>query len=151
MFVIFATIYGTFGIRSNNNLNTTFNRSDLKLLAAQEGAVIEYDPVFTPCQLLEVIARERVAGPKFPLGQTVATPGVVEAFERNGQSPITFLRRHLRGDWGELDQEDVAENEFSLRHGLRFLSAYNLKDGPRIWIITEADRSSTTILLPSEY
>jgi hypothetical protein len=88
---------------------------------------------------------------KFPLGQVVATPGALAALQATGQSPLPFLQRHSQGDWGELDQEDVAENEFSLVNGLRILSAYSLSDGTRIWIITEADRSATTILLPSEY
>ncbi len=130
---------------------TYFNRSDLELLAAQEDAAIEYDATFTPCRLSEVVARERGDGPKFPLGRLVATPGALAAFEANKQSPTIFVRRHLKGDWGEVDVHDVQENEFSLINGLRLLSAYTLKDGTRIWIITEADRSATTILLPSEY
>jgi hypothetical protein len=65
--------------------------------------------------------------------------------------PREFLSRHAQGDWGELDEHDRNENEFSLREGFRILSAYHLKDDTRIWIITEADRSSTTILLPEEY
>jgi hypothetical protein len=59
--------------------------------------------------------------------------------------------RHLAGDWGELDEHDIRENEFSLEHGLRLLSAYRLSNGTKIWIITEADRSVTTFLLPEEY
>lgn len=62
-----------------------------------------------------------------------------------------FLRRHVRGDWGEIDDHDRSENELSVEAGFRLHSAYELRDGTRIWIITEADRSSTTILLPSEY
>jgi hypothetical protein len=88
---------------------------------------------------------------KFPLGQVVATPGALAAFQATGQSPLPFLQRHSQGDWGELDADDVQENEFSMTHGLRLLSAYSFADGTRIWIITEADRSATTILLPSEY
>jgi hypothetical protein len=130
---------------------TYFNHSDLELLEAQEGATIAYDPTFTPCRLSEVIARERGDGPKFPLGQVVATPGAAAALETNQQSPTIFVRRHRKGDWGDLDADDIQENEFSLTHELRLLSAYILKDGTCIWIITEADRSATTILLPSEY
>jgi hypothetical protein len=130
---------------------TYFNRSDLELLEAQEGATIAYAPTFTPCRLSEVIARERGAGPKFPLGQVVATPGAVAALETNQQSPTIFVRRHRKGDWGDLDAGDIQENAFSLTYGLRLLSAYILKDGSCIWIITEADRSVTTILLPEEY
>jgi len=89
--------------------------------------------------------------PKFPLGQVVATPGALEALTANHQIPLEFLSRHAAGDWGELDDHDRKENQYSLTHGLRLLSAYTLRDGTRLWIITEADRSVTTLLLPSEY
>ena len=85
---------------------------------------------------------------RFPLGRVVATPG---ALDRSHATPQTFLSRHQIGDWGDLDTADRAENEYSLEHGFRLLSAYTLPDGSRIWIITEADRSSTCILLPEEY
>jgi hypothetical protein len=88
---------------------------------------------------------------KFHPGQIMATPGALEAFEASGESPLAFLQRHLAGDWGELSPEDICENELSLQHGWRLLSAYTLKNGTKIWIITEATRESTTILLPSEY
>lgn len=87
----------------------------------------------------------------FEIGQLVATPGALEAFERNGQTPLEFIQRHINHDWGDLDDDDKRENDYSVAHGFRILSAYRLKDSTRIWIITEADRSSTTILLPSEY
>ena len=64
---------------------------------------------------------------------------------------MVLLARHLSGDWGEVCAEDAKENEFSLQHGFRLLSAYRLSDGTKIWIITEADRSATTFLLPEEY
>ena len=89
--------------------------------------------------------------PRFSLGQVFATPGALAALEAAGQAPQDFLARHEIGDWGTLPQEDVEENEFSLQHGLRLFSAYNLVDGTRIWLITEADRSATTILLPADY
>jgi hypothetical protein len=79
------------------------------------------------------------------------TPGAFEAFQRTGEQPIRFLARHVTGDWGELDEEDRMENEFSLQRGFRVLSRYILTDGTIIWIITEADRSVTTFLLPEEY
>ena len=88
---------------------------------------------------------------RFPLGQIVATPGALAALEEAGDSPAAFVRRHAAGDWGNIDEHDQQENEFSVEHGLRLLSAYTLSDGTRIWIITEADRSATTLLLPSEY
>ena len=88
--------------------------------------------------------------PLFPLGQVVATPGALQAFENAGQEPEEFLNRHDRGDWGEVSDEDKQENEFSVQQGFRILSAYTTSAGERIWIITEADRSATTILLPEE-
>ena len=88
---------------------------------------------------------------RFALGQTFITPGAEEALQSAGQTATEFLRRHMSGDWGELSDEDVRENEFSLKEGLRLLSAYQTGKGQKLWIITEADRSATTILLPSEY
>ena len=88
---------------------------------------------------------------KFPLGQIVATPGALAALEKSSEEPGTFLARHLSGDWGDLSEEDRKENEFSLAHGLRLLSTYTLKNGDKLWIISEADRSSTALLLPNEY
>lgn len=88
---------------------------------------------------------------KFPLGQIVATPGALEAFREAGEEPLTYLERHLAGDWGEVCEEDRQENELSLREGFRILSAYTLSNGTKIWVISEADRSATTFLLPSEY
>ena len=87
----------------------------------------------------------------FPLGQIVATPGALAALEHAGQGAHELLIRHVSGDWGELDADDRRENELSLREGFRLLSAYHLTTGEKMWIITEADRSATTLLLPSEY
>src|SRR6266403_1367640 len=89
---------------------------------------------------------------RFALGQTYITPGAEEALMIAGQTGIEFLRRHMSCDWGsELSENDIRENEFSLSEGFRVLSAYRTAKGQKLWIITEADRSSTTILLPSEY
>lgn len=87
----------------------------------------------------------------FPLGQTVATPGALEALTTSGQSPAEFLDRHVRGDWGLVDAEDQQANDDAVRHGTRILSAYKTNQGVKLWVITEADRSSTCILLPDEY
>lgn len=92
-----------------------------------------------------------MSGIKFTPGTVVATPGVLEAFRASGDDPASFLLRHLSGDWGELDKHDRRENELSVEHGWRILSCYRLSSGTRIWIITEADRSVTTFLLPEEY
>jgi hypothetical protein len=87
----------------------------------------------------------------FPLGQIVATPGALAALERAQQAPTCFLARHASRDWGELEPADVAENQFSITHGFRLLSSYETNAGEKLWIITEADRSATTLLLPEEY
>jgi hypothetical protein len=89
--------------------------------------------------------------PLFPLGQLVATPGALAALTTAGQTPLEFVAQHVRGQWGELSDDDWKENNFALTRGLRLLSAYTLKSGERLWIITEADRSVTTLLLPDEY
>jgi hypothetical protein len=88
---------------------------------------------------------------RFLLGQIVATPGALDALAQAGDNPAALLGRHVTGDWGELDEHDQRENEFSVSRSLRILSAYTLSDGTKLWIITEADRSCTTLLLPSEY
>jgi hypothetical protein len=88
---------------------------------------------------------------RFNPGKVMATPGAFAAFEASGESLFDYLARHLSGDWGEVDAEDARENELSLKHDLRVLSAYTLKNGTKIWVITETDRSSTCLLLPEEY
>ena len=89
--------------------------------------------------------------PRFPLGRVVATVGALAVLFDAGQAPREFIERHVSGDWGELDSEDSASNEEALKWGLRIFSAYRTSDGEKVWVITEADRSSTTLLLPSEY
>ena len=92
---------------------------------------------------------------RFPLGRVVATPGALDVLEETGTDALALLRRHLRGDWGEIPACDARENELSVREGFRVLSSYPVgdeaDDGERVWIITAADRSSTCLLLPSEY
>ena len=95
--------------------------------------------------------RQLMATAKFSLGSLVATPGALTAIEASGQQPDAYLLRHGSGDWGELDADDRQSNETAIEYGLRILSAYQLPTGVRIWIITEADRCSTCILLPEEY
>ena len=84
-------------------------------------------------------------------GRTLATPGALAALQETGADPAALLRRHCAGDWGEVSPEDARENDFSLGRELRLLSRYTLPDGTAVWVITEADRSATTILLPDEY
>ena len=87
----------------------------------------------------------------FQLGKLVGTPGALDAMENAKQNPFELLARHVIGDWGDLDDEDKKENEISVKEGFRILSAYTLETNVKVWVITEWDRSVTTILLPSEY
>jgi hypothetical protein len=79
------------------------------------------------------------------------TIGAREALEDSNELPITFLAKQQSGYWGIVGREDKQENEFSIKNGFRLLSAYMTTNSEKIWIITEADRSVTTILLPEEY
>jgi hypothetical protein len=107
---------------------------------------VAWDPT-QGCWVSTIVRPHR---PRFPLGRLVATPGALQALADAGQDPMTFVRRHQAGDWGEVPEEDQQENEFSVTHGFRILSAYRTTRGVRIWVITEADRSASTILLPEE-
>jgi hypothetical protein len=85
-----------------------------------------------------------------PLGKVVATPGALNLLMGAGEDAFDYLARHSTGDWGELCEYDCRQNKVALRTGERVLSSYPVGGG-RIWIVTEADRSVTTILLPGEY
>jgi len=93
---------------------------------------------------------EEMTGVKFSPGSVYITPGAQEQFTASGDDPLAFLIRHLAGDWGDVDEHSRRENELSLQHW-RLLSAYRLSNGVKFWIITEADRSVTSFLLPDEY
>jgi hypothetical protein len=86
----------------------------------------------------------------FPLGQIVATPGALALLDRGAVNAASLIQRHQSGDWGNVPPEDAEENDFSVVNGNRILSSYPIGED-RLWIITEADRSSTTLLLPEEY
>ena len=88
---------------------------------------------------------------RFQLGRVVATPGALSALEKAEQLPAEFLDRHVNGDWGDVPDAHKQENEVSVEQGFRILSAYTTSAGDRIWVLTDADRSVTTILLPNEY
>jgi hypothetical protein len=95
--------------------------------------------------------------PLFPLGRVVATPAALTLLEKHGVASVTLLNRHQSGDWGDLEGDDRSANFAALKNGSRLLSAYNLLNGHRIWVITEAvgedgvTRSSSCILLPQDY
>jgi hypothetical protein len=96
---------------------------------------------------MEQLRKRRV----FELGHILATPGALAALQKAGQEPHDFLARHVACDWGDLSDEDQKANEYSLEHGLRLLSSYRTNAGDKLWIITESDRTATTLLLPEEY
>ena len=88
--------------------------------------------------------------PLFSLGRVVATPGAIALMEAARIDPVQLLQRHQSGDWGDLDAEDQRENDYAVHRWLRIFSAYG-QPPDRLWVITEADRSLTTILRPDEY
>jgi hypothetical protein len=88
--------------------------------------------------------------PRFALGHVVATPDVAEHFATNGINALDYLGRHASGDWGEVPPEDAALNELALAQNSRLLSRYTIA-GKCVWLITEADHSSSTFLFPDEY
>ncbi len=90
-------------------------------------------------------------GRRFEPGAVVATPGALAVLARHGEEPGEYLARHLSGDWGDLCEFDRRENARALESGARLFSSYDLGDGRKLWVITEADRSSTCLLLPEEY
>ena len=88
---------------------------------------------------------------RFGLGAVFATPAALDALGSAEVSPSELLERHAAGDWGDVPPEDARANEYALKRGLRVISSYPLPGGERVWIITEADRSSTSIITPDEY
>ena len=102
-------------------------------------------------RLGEILTEELMRPGRFDLGRIVGTPGALEAIEQAGHIPPEFLIRHKHGDWGELPEEDAHANEQALRHGTRLFSAYSTRRQEPLWVITEADRSATTMLVPDEY
>jgi len=94
---------------------------------------------------------EDTNGPRFELGRITVTPAALSALEAADVPGLLLLAKHIHGDWSELAEHDRLQNELAVLLGLRVLSSYALPDGKRIWVITEADRSATTILLPGEY
>lgn len=112
----------------------------------------------TPVPPLTYAQQQGSSSPLFTLGTVVATPGALALLAQYGIQPLELLRRHVSGDWGELCSSDKHANSLALVNGERILSSYSLDkqkpadpDGVRVWILTERDRSVTTVLRPSEY
>lgn len=89
--------------------------------------------------------------PKFELGRVLMTRGIQALVIEERCDPWTLVQRHVIGDWGDLDEEDRLANEASIHNGGRLMSAYRIDDSLTVWVITEAGREVTTVLLPSEY
>jgi hypothetical protein len=104
---------------------------------------------FQPFKFKGGIMNTHPLSKSFPLGQTVITNNALDRL--HSADVCAALGRHAQCDWGDLGAGDKAENELSLREGFRLLSAYKDRQGTRFWIITEADRSVTTVLLPEDY
>lgn len=103
---------------------------------------------------MNILSEPHVIPSRFPLGQLVFTRGVADLVAENpdfDEFVILGMMRHAQCDWGDMCAEDKQENEFSLDKHLRLFSAYEHKTLPKVWIITEADRSATTVLFPDEY
>jgi hypothetical protein len=98
-----------------------------------------------------VAFRNNLPRQKFPLGKIVATPAALDALAKSGDSPYSLFARHATGDWGDLCAADKQANDAALIDGERIFSAYHLRDGTKVWEITESERSATTLLLPSDY
>lgn len=88
---------------------------------------------------------------KFPLGSLQATPAALEVLERSGEDPYSLIMRHANCDWGTCCSADCKANEEAVRMGLRVLSMFETKLGEKVWVVTEGDRSSTTVIIPSDY
>jgi hypothetical protein len=95
--------------------------------------------------------KQALMRPKFSLGRIVVTPAALDAIQGGGQSPDSFLDKHVQSDWGTACREDRQASDDAHPLGTRLLSAYKTLTGCWIWIVTEADRSLTTIMLPSEF
>jgi hypothetical protein len=98
-----------------------------------------------------MVANNQTPRPLFALGRLVATPAALAAIARSGESAAVFFRRHAAGDWGDVCVDDKKLNDDAVAAGERILSSYLTKKGEKIWIITEADRSVSTLLLPDDY
>ncbi|MGZ8918666.1 MAG: hypothetical protein ACXW0T_10620 [Methylobacter sp.] len=127
---------------------TTDNHMQMNHPHENENITETEKPEETPMQSgIEVNIIDTLFNP----GQVVATPGALDVMQTNNCLSLDLLMRHLTGDWGVIPQEDAQANQQAVENGLRILSSYPQPNGARIWVITEADRSSTTFLLPEEY
>lgn len=93
----------------------------------------------------------QVTSPRFTVGWLILTPGALFALVEAQEDPKSFICRHLKGDWGDVDPALWAANQYAVRHGERLFSVYHTRHGRTLWVTTEASRYATTILLPQEH
>ncbi len=135
----------------HGNKRRAFRRLDqLLALPASFRASGRPLPAFPPAAVRETATVYRIGPARLALGHVVATAGALDVARRHNLDVLALVRRHQAGDWGTVCADDARANERALTTGARVLSAYDTPAG-RLWIITEADRSATTVLLPSEY
>ena len=137
---------------------TTYNVADITERKAVVSQINAFLPIVSKdekvfwlnflCRLKKIDEKPQVL---FELGQVFLTSGAQEALQESNQHPIIFLAKHQNGDFGDVCEEDRRENKLSIKEGFRILSSYKTSLGVKVWVITEADRSATTLLLPSEY
>ena len=135
-------------------LAAPLGEDQLELISYEDHLVVTYDnekQMMVNVEQVKRRAEPSLPEGRFPLGRVVATPGALDSLQDADHNPLELLDRHVSGDWGDLSEEDRQENELSIEKDYRILSAYVLDTGVKVWVITEADRSVTTILLPSEY
>ena len=99
---------------------------------------------------MSVVQTDTSFAVRLPLGHVIATPGALDVVRTHRLDVLALVHRHASGDWGDVSEHDAQANDRSAQNGTRVLSAYETAGG-RLWIITEADRSATTVLLPSDY
>jgi hypothetical protein len=138
----------------NDNETEALHRI-LKYLADEDSDYVALTAEDRPKHIFHSVLCLRACGFLFPHAfssvKTSWTPGASDVFQRAGQEPAEFLARHFAGDWGDVSAEDWKGNQYALENGLRILSSYHTSAGEQLWVITEADRSVTTLLLPEEY
>lgn len=124
---------------------------NIGVFPAEAITAVERDGFRASTMAVELMAFQRAHDrPRFRLGRIVATPGALNLLIRGGTSAHSYLARHVHGDWGDVGDEDKRANDTSVVNGSRVLSSYEVQ-GEKLWVITEADRTSTCLLLPSEY
>jgi hypothetical protein len=132
------------------NADATERKAIIKQIDSFLPIVTKYEKIFW-LKFRQKLERLNESSILFSLGSIYLTIGAQEALDESNQLPNEFLEMHQKGNWGIVCKDDWRENDFSVKNGFRILSAFKTAQGVKLWLITEADRSATTILLPDEY